>query len=573
MNESTGTQSQSIRSALPRRYEIDALRSIALFLLIVYHVFCAFQPFAPLIMFIGSSDTLKNAWFLGELINPWRIPVLFLISGITTGYLLQNRPVKKLLKSRIMRLVPPLLLTWFCIGPISPALFQSFHGEAGGYMPNPGHLWFVSNLVVYFILGVPLLLYVKHRPDNLLLRLLRPLSPYGWLLLLPAALALTTLFLEPHVSPDMFSTHFIRFWYGFACFLFGIVLVSLDDHFWRGIRSVCHVALPAALTLYLMRMAEVDFGGRSPALIVRTMESVYGMLAFLGYGSLVFSRPSRFFAVLNRAVFAVYIIHLPVQQAVGYYLFRLELNPWPAFALHLIATLAVSALIYAFILRPLHWLHPFFGIAPLKSEPARPAEAAETTPTRPPWPILVGRFAALYVVSPLLVLGTIVTLASLPALQLSVDDDSRESTQFDSSLKPAVERFRGEIASRSAEENQREAGNLTAHLKRAMEEGNIGRAYILALEIQLIMEALENRGVAEANRSQIPYQESIETDPRLRQFIERIRGRTASRSADENRRVAESLIASMEEAMEAENPDQAKDLALEIQIIMEALEN
>lgn len=52
-----------------------------------------------------------------------------------------------------------------------------------------------------------------------------------------------------------------------------------------------------------------------------------------------------------------------------------------------------------------------------------------------------------------------------------------------------------------------------------------------------------------------------------------IRGEIASRSADENRRAAESLIAPMQEAMEAENPGQAKDLALEIKMIMEALEN
>jgi len=83
MSESATTPSDSPRSELPRRHEIDALRSIALLLLIVYHVFCAFQPFAPLVQFIGFSDTLKDAWFVGELLNTWRVPVLFLISGIT----------------------------------------------------------------------------------------------------------------------------------------------------------------------------------------------------------------------------------------------------------------------------------------------------------------------------------------------------------------------------------------------------------------------------------------------------------------------------------------------------------
>ncbi len=139
-------------------------------------------------MFISFSDTLENGWFLAELINTWRVPVLFLISGITAGYLLQNRTVGKLLESRLVRLVLPLLFTSFFIAPIAFPLFMMYREENPAYMPTPGHLWFVWNLVVYFLLGVPLLLYLKHRPDNVLRRVLRPLSPYGWLILLPVYL-------------------------------------------------------------------------------------------------------------------------------------------------------------------------------------------------------------------------------------------------------------------------------------------------------------------------------------------------------------------------------------------------
>ena len=163
MNETTGSETQSTISALSRRHEIDALRSIALLLLIFYHVFVAFQPSAAFVMFIGSPNSLQGAWFIGEALNPWRIPVLFLVAGITAGYLLQNRKVGSLLKSRLLRLVPPLLFAVFFIAPISPALYQSFNGDKPGYMPNPGHLWFVWNLAVYFVFGAPVLLYLKNR--------------------------------------------------------------------------------------------------------------------------------------------------------------------------------------------------------------------------------------------------------------------------------------------------------------------------------------------------------------------------------------------------------------------------
>jgi hypothetical protein len=337
-------------------------------------------------------------------------------------------------------------------------------------VPQPGHLWFVWYLVVYFVLGAPLLCYLKNRPDNPVVRLARTLSPYGWLLVLPAVLTLTTWFLEPHITPDMFAAHFLRFWYGFTCFLSGVVFVSLGDHFWLGIRRVCHVALPAALALYLMRMAEVDFGGRLPELTVRTMESAYAMLAFLGYGSLVFSRPSRLFTVVNRAVFAVYIVHMPVQQAVAFLLFRLELNAWLAFALHLVATLSISALIYTFLLQPMRWLHPFFGVAPLTPEPSRVTSAAETTSPGRPWPVMVGHFATLYLVSPLLVLVTIIGLIASMIYQTRANVDSIHTSVSD--LTQTTQRFQREIASRSPEENYREAQGLIVSLREA-KEGNL----------------------------------------------------------------------------------------------------
>ena len=435
MNEAEASETQSTSLALPRRHEIDALRSIALLLLIFYHVFVAFQPSAAFVMFIGSPDSLQGAWFIGEALNPWRIPVLFLIAGITAGYLLQNRKVGSLLKSRLLRLVPPLLFTALFIAPISPALYQSFNGDKPGYMPNPGHLWFVWNLAVYFVVGAPLLFYLKNRRDNLIVRALRSLSPYGWLLALPAFLTLTTYVLEPHVSAKMFGAHVFRFWNGFACFLAGATLVSLGDCFWRGIPRVCHAALPAAVILYSLRMKGVDFEGRLPTVTLRTMESAYGMLAFLGYGSVLFSKPSRLFTVLNRSVFAVYIIHLPVQQAVAYFLFRMDMNAWVTLALHLIATLALSALIYGLVLRPLRWLHPFFGIAPLKSESPEAAGAAKTPPPLPSWPVKAGRFATLYIASPILVLAMAATLI-FSALTMS-RDSQREQLAKRSSAKTA----------------------------------------------------------------------------------------------------------------------------------------
>ncbi|MEM7396651.1 MAG: heparan-alpha-glucosaminide N-acetyltransferase domain-containing protein, partial [Verrucomicrobiota bacterium] len=77
-----------------RYYEIDALRVVALLLLIIYHIFISYQPFAGMLRFIQYDQLLEKYWFIGELLNIWRIPVLFLISGMAVGFILQRRTVK-----------------------------------------------------------------------------------------------------------------------------------------------------------------------------------------------------------------------------------------------------------------------------------------------------------------------------------------------------------------------------------------------------------------------------------------------------------------------------------------------
>jgi peptidoglycan/LPS O-acetylase OafA/YrhL len=134
-----------------RYYEIDALRVIALVLLIIYHIFLCYQPFANKLMFLQYDQLLENYWFMGELLSIWRIPVLFLISGMAAGFLLRRRTVKELVHDRLMRLVPPLFFGSFVIVPVFPALYAIYQGDPVWYLPNPGHLWFLINLVSYTI--------------------------------------------------------------------------------------------------------------------------------------------------------------------------------------------------------------------------------------------------------------------------------------------------------------------------------------------------------------------------------------------------------------------------------------
>ncbi|HAA12622.1 MAG TPA: hypothetical protein DCE41_13385 [Cytophagales bacterium] len=380
-----------MNSSAPRFHEIDALRVIALGLLIFYHIFISYQPFANGILFIQYGRQLTDYWFVGELLNIWRIPVLFVISGMSVSFMLPRRTVKELLKDRMIRLLPPLFFGSLFLVPIQFALFQRFNGMPLQYWPNQAHLWFLINLVVYVLVLTPLLAFARKNPDYLLLRGLRKILPWGLLVIFPLPLVIASL-LAP---PEEFSTFTIRFGYGGVSFLMGFVLQSVGEKFWPALRKVCHVALPLAFLLYLARLEFISLGPiREYALVTTSVESGMWMLAFLGYGSLLLRQPRRVFQYLSKAVFPIYIIHLPIQQAVAFFLFPVGLAGGATLALHILLTFGICFLTYEFGIRRIKVLYPVMGLK-------NPSTSTKETPTG--WHRLSTGFT-LFVLAPITVL-------------------------------------------------------------------------------------------------------------------------------------------------------------------------
>ena len=96
-------------SNLKRRYDIDWLRTIAIALLIIHHSVLTFQPWAKFIGFPANDQTLTDIWFLMAIINIWRIPILFVISGMGVCFAMERRNWKELLIDRSLRILVPYL--------------------------------------------------------------------------------------------------------------------------------------------------------------------------------------------------------------------------------------------------------------------------------------------------------------------------------------------------------------------------------------------------------------------------------------------------------------------------------
>ena len=142
----------------------------------------------------------------------------------------------------------------------------------------------------------------------------------------------------PGLCPD-----FSRFLAGYDLFCHGFFFVSLKDVFWRAAESVRRGALVVAFLLYLVRLVVFQLEGEPS--ILTAFESMSWMLA-----------------CFSKAVYPVYIVHLPLQYFFSYYIILLSLPAAMKVVLLLILTFGGSLTLYAFSLKLIKWVRPLFGL-------------------------------------------------------------------------------------------------------------------------------------------------------------------------------------------------------------------
>jgi hypothetical protein len=148
-----------------RRIDLDWVRVAAFGLLIFYHVGMLYVSWG---FHIKSEHRITELEPLMLLLNPWRLALLFLVSGVATQFMLAKSAPGRLWRSRTVRLLPPLLFGMLVIVP-PQAYLQVLEsvGYDGGFfdfylthyfafgpqfchpgpcllLPTWNHLWFVA---------------------------------------------------------------------------------------------------------------------------------------------------------------------------------------------------------------------------------------------------------------------------------------------------------------------------------------------------------------------------------------------------------------------------------------------
>lgn len=370
-------------SSFIRRHDLDWLRVLVFALLIFYHVGMFFVPWG---WHLKNSEIYPEIRWPMLFLNQWRLPILFVISGMGTYYALSRRSLKQYSWERYLRLGIPLLVGMLLVVPPQIYLERLVDGDfVGSYLdfyktelfrggPYPDgniswhHLWFLPYLLLFSLLFGPAFVLIKRRKTRLIDWLNRVLLKPQNLYMFVIPLYFAEAFLEPFfpVTHALVGDWFNLVSSGFL-FFFGFLLIACGEVFWQTLSRIKRYALLVGILSFSGLL--VIWLGFEDSVLIHFTEALLKVtnlwswiLVLFGYSAKYLNRSSKILSYCNRAVYPFYILHQTITLIIAFYIMNLDWGFWPKAVVLIVGTFGFSWAIYHWIILPIKWLHPLFGL-------------------------------------------------------------------------------------------------------------------------------------------------------------------------------------------------------------------
>lgn len=367
-----------------RRYDLDWVRISVFALLIFYHLGMFFVPWN---WHVKNDKLYSWLQFPMIFVNQWRLPVLFVISGMGTRMALSKKNLGHFLKERTARLLIPLIFGMIII--VAPQVYiervlnNEFSGSFLNFYPSYfngiypegnfswHHLWFLPYLFVYSVILSPIFILIRNNPNNKFITFIRKIAQtkFGmFFFLIPLLLVLFILKPFFPVTHNLIKDWF-NFFYNLLFFFYGFVFIAMGEVFWNKIRHLKKNALILGIISYLILIIlffnKVSFLFSEEIIsIIEVLNTGSFIIAVLGYANKYLSKYGKRRAYLNQAVYPFYILHQTIIIIIVYFLNDVQINDFIKFVILLIGTFGGSWLIFELVKRT-KLTRIFFGIKKL----------------------------------------------------------------------------------------------------------------------------------------------------------------------------------------------------------------
>ncbi|WP_066826918.1 acyltransferase family protein [Sphingomonas mali] len=393
---------------MERHYGMDWLRIGAFALLIFYHIGMVFVPWGFHIKTAQPMDWVEIPMLLT---NPWRLTLLFVVSGYASRALWSKSPsIRRFLGNRSSRLLIPLVFGMAVVVP--PQTWVELvgkHGYGQSYlwflthdyfrfskldgivMPTWNHLWFVVYLWVYTLALMLLMLVPGAGKLQAMFDRVFGGSRAVWV---PVMFLLVTqywLFHRDDDTHELFNDGLAHLQY-FPAFLFGFGLagsrVVMDglSRWWAASAAVaigCYAVIAGLLVAY----PDFSFPTHNVTIVFRLAREIdtwVAIAALIGIAERFLNRDHQWRTTLAEATFPFYIIHQTVIILVEFWVKPLGIGAAGEFLILVPATIAGCRAFYL-IGREVNVLRPLIGLK-ARAKAARRAASAdwmETVRARP----------------------------------------------------------------------------------------------------------------------------------------------------------------------------------------------
>lgn len=310
-----------------RKYYIDNLRNLTILLLFPVHTFMIWNDFGSrFYIWLGENKILST---LIVLINPWFMPLLFVLAGMSARYALEKRTNKEFVLQRVGKLLIPFICGMIFIVPFQTLYARKFFDNyEGSILDNwkyffthltdfsgydgaftPGHLWFILYL---FLISMFALILFRLVPYEKLVVRLEKVQVVGVLLL----------FIPIWIMYYLGNFGGFSIGKNLALYLIGYYVLSNEqiiEKLERNIKwlfTLCLIGTIASVTLYYRFLYYgylwVNFIGW------------ISILVLLVAGKTFLNRRTCFTEYFNQSSYSIYILHQSILVALAYYVVQIS---------------------------------------------------------------------------------------------------------------------------------------------------------------------------------------------------------------------------------------------------------
>lgn len=339
----------------------------------------------------SETTTWFNHWMVW--LHYWRMPLLLFISGAGTYMALGKRSRGQFASERVRRLLIPVIFGMLVIVP--PQIYFEHIGDYSGYgdfyktvfefVPYPKgsfswhHLWFVVYLLIYSLLLLPLLVYLRsERSKRFLDFATRMMSTTLGMLFYPILiLFLTQALLRPFFPDETHDLTDVAFFVFYMCFFVLGMIFYADQRLWSAAgKNRKGLLTGACLILLVFYFFYVNLYGdmlmtRETAELGFDISAIFlswsVLITVIGFGQYYLNRPHPVLPHVNEGLYPFYILHQTAIIAIGFFVCQLPWSIAAKFWTIVVLSLIGCVAVYFAVIRPFNVMRILFGMKAKKA--------------------------------------------------------------------------------------------------------------------------------------------------------------------------------------------------------------